>query len=554
MADLITYHGDSKVIGRICELLNSMTGVSFRKVQTLPQTGESNVIYLVPKSTSETDNVFDEYIWIDNDWELIGTTEIDLSNYYTKTEVDNLIPTDFVPKSTGGTFEGDVTVEEKNTGTTNVDSYLTLGNAKATGTLGCTRGVLEIYGGSAYRTRIFHTSSSRPTTNRIIYLPDKDGTFAITDDIPDELSDLSDDSTHRLVTDTEKTTWNGKSDTDENVKQIFTDNTNTNFYLLGSNSDSQGDETNSVKKIAHAYFNGNSGNLTIRRKHTATSLNNNIVTVGNDIPEGTSGNVSGILRLYGKGAYYGQFYDGYNALTGNQTYRFRNATGVLGLLADVTNYAVSSFLGDLNLMNPPYFHTAGGYPSGNPTLNYSTNEDTGEYTVKGSDTSNRALNFKRYTQGFYLPSGRYKMSGCPNGGSSSTYSIRVYKATESGTTTGIGNDYGSGFEFTLTERTLMQIVFYVNANQNVDLTFRPKLERLKDFVLMSENLNDIVESGDYLGGSGNSCTNKPTGITEFGLTVLKTGTSSCKQTLTQPSGTEYVRFNNNGTWGNWTQL
>ena len=29
--------------------------------------------------------------------------------------------------------------------------------------------------------------------------------------IPDELSDLSDDSTHRLVTDTEKSTWNGKS-------------------------------------------------------------------------------------------------------------------------------------------------------------------------------------------------------------------------------------------------------------------------------------------------------------------------------------------------------
>ena len=30
-------------------------------------------------------------------------------------------------------------------------------------------------------------------------------------DIPDELADLSDDATHRLVTDTEKTTWNGKS-------------------------------------------------------------------------------------------------------------------------------------------------------------------------------------------------------------------------------------------------------------------------------------------------------------------------------------------------------
>lgn len=31
-------------------------------------------------------------------------------------------------------------------------------------------------------------------------------------DVPTALSDLSDDSTHRLVTDTEKTTWNGKSD------------------------------------------------------------------------------------------------------------------------------------------------------------------------------------------------------------------------------------------------------------------------------------------------------------------------------------------------------
>ena len=33
--------------------------------------------------------------------------------------------------------------------------------------------------------------------------------------IPDELSDLSDDSTHRLVTDTEKSTWNGKANTSD---------------------------------------------------------------------------------------------------------------------------------------------------------------------------------------------------------------------------------------------------------------------------------------------------------------------------------------------------
>jgi len=30
--------------------------------------------------------------------------------------------------------------------------------------------------------------------------------------IPDALADLSEDTTHRVVTDTEKTTWNGKAD------------------------------------------------------------------------------------------------------------------------------------------------------------------------------------------------------------------------------------------------------------------------------------------------------------------------------------------------------
>lgn len=39
-----------------------------------------------------------------------------------------------------------------------------------------------------------------------------DSTIARVSAIPDELADLSDDSTHRLVTDTEKSAWNGKSD------------------------------------------------------------------------------------------------------------------------------------------------------------------------------------------------------------------------------------------------------------------------------------------------------------------------------------------------------
>ena len=33
-------------------------------------------------------NARDEYVYINGDWECIGTTAMDLSNYYTKEEID----------------------------------------------------------------------------------------------------------------------------------------------------------------------------------------------------------------------------------------------------------------------------------------------------------------------------------------------------------------------------------------------------------------------------------------------------------------------------------
>lgn len=74
-------------------LIGSITTISFQVVQTLPSTGQSNIIYLVPKSPSQTSNIYDEYIYISNSWELIGDTTVDLSNYYTKTETDTKIST-----------------------------------------------------------------------------------------------------------------------------------------------------------------------------------------------------------------------------------------------------------------------------------------------------------------------------------------------------------------------------------------------------------------------------------------------------------------------------
>ena len=66
-------------------------GFHIEVVQTLPATGEVNTIYFVPKTGGANPDVYDEYMYINNAWEKIGSTEVDLSNYYNKTEVDTLL-------------------------------------------------------------------------------------------------------------------------------------------------------------------------------------------------------------------------------------------------------------------------------------------------------------------------------------------------------------------------------------------------------------------------------------------------------------------------------
>ena len=54
----------------------------------LNTTGEEKIFYFLPKENGRPQNGYDEYIFFNNNWELMGSTEIDLSNYYTKTEIN----------------------------------------------------------------------------------------------------------------------------------------------------------------------------------------------------------------------------------------------------------------------------------------------------------------------------------------------------------------------------------------------------------------------------------------------------------------------------------
>lgn len=71
----------SKIASEIAD-----AGFEVQIVQSLPQSGENHTIYFVPASDTGETNYYDEFMWVDGAWEKIGSTEIDLSNYYTRDE------------------------------------------------------------------------------------------------------------------------------------------------------------------------------------------------------------------------------------------------------------------------------------------------------------------------------------------------------------------------------------------------------------------------------------------------------------------------------------
>lgn len=91
--NLVNYYlkTDTYTKTEVNNLIGAIQTAHFEVVSTLPQTGESNVIYLLSRSSPKTRNYYDEYIYINNDWEKIGSTDVDLTGYATETWVNTQI-------------------------------------------------------------------------------------------------------------------------------------------------------------------------------------------------------------------------------------------------------------------------------------------------------------------------------------------------------------------------------------------------------------------------------------------------------------------------------
>lgn len=88
----IIYDGDAGATTTLNEKIQSIftaigdiNSFEIAIVNELPATGDDHTIYFVPESAGSTSH--NEYMYIDNHWELIGSTTIDLSDYVTETEL-----------------------------------------------------------------------------------------------------------------------------------------------------------------------------------------------------------------------------------------------------------------------------------------------------------------------------------------------------------------------------------------------------------------------------------------------------------------------------------
>lgn len=136
VSDLTYYYTKTDIDGKIATINNNISAIpkfSIEVVENLPTSDiSSTTIYIKKTSTTETGNLYTEYIYVNDVWEELGTQTLDLSGY-TTTEALNTALAEY-------------------TKTANLATIATSG----------------------------------------------------------KLADAEQDTTHRVVTDTEKTTWNNK--------------------------------------------------------------------------------------------------------------------------------------------------------------------------------------------------------------------------------------------------------------------------------------------------------------------------------------------------------
>lgn len=145
---IITYNKNvfakkSEVQEQINEAIGGITEFDTQVVQSLPQTGVEGTIYFTPNNHG-TNDAYDEFIYVNDAWEKIGNTQVDLTGYVrtndlalvaTSGDYNNLNNTPDIPEKTsdltndsGFITLADIPVELPTVSNTDNDKVLTVDN------------------------------------------------------------------------------------------------------------------------------------------------------------------------------------------------------------------------------------------------------------------------------------------------------------------------------------------------------------------------------------------------------------------------------------------
>lgn len=81
------YQTTADVSSAVTEALGGVSaGMDYQVVSSLPQEGQKGVLYLLEGEGAD-DNIYDEYIWQNGKYELLGSTKTDLAGYLQKDDL-----------------------------------------------------------------------------------------------------------------------------------------------------------------------------------------------------------------------------------------------------------------------------------------------------------------------------------------------------------------------------------------------------------------------------------------------------------------------------------
>ena len=170
-----------KTESEIQTMINNSTKLKKEIVTSLPSTGKEDVIYLL-KNKNDINNYYTEYMWISGKWEIIGDTKVDLSGYL---KTANLKDT------------------KLRTNKNNIKTFID--RSTSDHRLDIILGDLEL-----------RTEENKKNIE----------SRAKSTDIKTKLSEMTEDSTHKTVTDSEKQSWNKKFELpDGKENQVLTKTT-----------------------------------------------------------------------------------------------------------------------------------------------------------------------------------------------------------------------------------------------------------------------------------------------------------------------------------------